>query len=102
MNRKNILIISFWFLMHTIRKVNIFSKNSILNFDRTLQFSREKSCQDLKSANPQHFHECKTNEDIKDTRITTRITVTYERPPKLNHYVMQYLPFTCPEKPNSS
>ena len=42
--------------IHTVRKVKFLSKKK--NFDKTLQFfSANQSCQQLKSANPQHFHE---------------------------------------------
>ena len=43
-------------VVHTFPKVKALSKK--FNFDKTLQFfSGNQSCQPLKSANPQHFHE---------------------------------------------
>ena len=43
-------------VVHTIPKVRVLSKK--FNFEKPLQFiSGNQSCQPLKSANPQHFHE---------------------------------------------
>merc|ERR1712004_36361 len=42
-------------LHHTIRKFKFLSKNLILT--RVYNFLVNQSCQQLKSANPQHFHE---------------------------------------------
>ena len=50
--------------IHTVRKVKFLSKKNF-NFDETLQFfSVNQSCQQLKSANPQHFHEIFTQNNF--------------------------------------
>ena len=63
-------------MKYTIRKVN---------FDKTLQFfSGNQSCQQLKSANPVHFHELFTQNSLTIFLVKSKLSTA--KKPKNRHF----------------